>query len=188
MAKMIKIIKNFISNREKSILNKWALENYQKEFFYDPNMDPFNSGTRLTTRKPPNVTQDYIEFPKVSYEIKSRIQKKLNIIFAPHPNQFFNGIVCGVGFENGSIFEHTDPIYYRNTYTLHCNLITQKPLYGGITVIKGKTYETEERDLLCYIVSHQEHLVTPSIGKRERVLWCYGFSILEQQMYNIFKP
>lgn len=184
---MIKVIKNFISNREKATLNNWALENYQERFFSDPNMDPFNKGTRLTTRRSPNSTADYIKFPKVSYDIKSRIQKKFNLQFAPHPNQFFNGIVCGVGFENGSIFEHTDPIYYTNTYTLHCNLISQKPLSGGITIINDKEYEIEERDLLCYIVSHQKHLVTPSIGKKERVLWCYGFSILEEQMYNIFK-
>ena len=47
---------------------------------------------------------------------------------------FTNGVVTTIGFSPGGCVRHKDPIYYSNTYTLHCNFCTQNPEMGwGLT-------------------------------------------------------
>ena len=183
---MIKILKNFISIDEANILNSWCLKNYTKEFFKDPCMDPFYPRTRLTTRGSGGKNYN-INYPKESYIIQNRLIKTLNIKEPLYPQPFYNGIVNGIGFENGSICLHQDPVYYKNTFTLHCNFITKKPSGGGVTIINGKEYDIGQTDALIYIVSHQKHEVTKIIGNKPRILWCYGFCVKEKEVYDIFK-
>ena len=183
---MIKILKNFISIDEVNILNSWCLENYTKKFFKDPHMDLRYPRTRLTTRG--SGLENYnIHYPKESYNVQDRLIKTLNLKNPLFPPPFYNGIVNGIGFENGSIFSHQDPVYYKNTFTLHCNFITKKSFGGGVTIINGREYDIDQTDALIFIVSHQKHEVTKITGNKPRILWCYGFCISQEEMYNIFK-
>jgi hypothetical protein len=183
---MVKILKNFISPEEVESLNSWCLKNYTKSFFRDPNMDRYHQRSRLTTRGCglDNIT---INYPKESYNIQNKLIKELNIKKPLYPPPFYNGIVNGIGFKNGSIFSHRDPIYFQNTFTLHCNFITKKSIHGGTTIINQKEYDINESDSLVYVVSHQDHEVTPIDGNEPRILWCYGFCISEKELCNIFK-
>lgn len=185
-----KIIKNFISQDEIRSLNKWTLLNYTNEYFYDANMDLFHERTRLTTRLANEV--DYkkigleINYPQESYNIRKRIIETFGLQSYKSPNSFYDGIVNGIGFENGSICHHIDPIYYDGTETLHCNIITQKPLSGGITIINDYEFDAEEGDLLCYVVSKHYHEVTKIVGPKERILWVFGFCIDDNKIEQIF--
>jgi len=162
------ILKNFIDKYTVEQLNKWTIDNYTKEFFRDANMG--KPGTRLTTRYSHNF-----EFPDIAYKVKDKIISTLGIKFLEPA--YKDGIVSGIGFEGGSIFEHIDPTWHPNTYTMHCNIISQKSIDGGITYIERIPYETDPTDLLLYPVSTLSHYVDEIKGNIPRILWVFGFSV-----------
>lgn len=170
------IIKNFISNNTVKVLNEWAYETIssQPHLFYDANMGL--KGTRLTTRY--NKNCDKLSFPAQAFELRVKIARYLNIKNYKDPN-YCHGIVCGIGYNNGSIYEHTDPVYHEGTYTLHCNVITQAAESGGITIIDYIPYPTKPNDILVYPVSKVKHSVTTIEGNTPRILWVFGYCIDE---------
>ncbi len=179
----VKTIENFVNKNQLEELNDWTLDNYKKLSFTDANMGI--PSTRLTTRYTgKNINFSY---PKVSYKIKNQIIKQLNI-----NNEYLSppigkdSIVNGIGFDGGDIFEHMDPIWFPNTYTIHCNIISQKPLKGGVTIIENKEYDINEGDLLIYNVSHLKHKVTSIEGNLPRILWVFGFSVNFNTLKKIF--
>ena len=192
--KCIKINKNFITYDEVKILNKWTSNHYKEPYFCDPTMNHDNHQTRFTTRHAYNRSKDYqnyiIKYPKEVYDIQKRLIEYIRVKedqIIPFPS-FNDGIVTTVAFSPGSCVEHVDPIYYNNTYTLHCNFITQNSEHGGITYIEGVPYETDERDLIMYVASDLKHRVTAIDGKTPRILWVYGFCLSDFQLNYIFKP
>ena len=102
------------------------------------------------------------------------------------PQSFYDGIVNGIGFSPGLIEEHIDPIYYEGTNTLHCNVITQNCISGGVTIIEDAPFPVEEGDLLMYVVSKHQHRVTNIEGDRKRILWVFGFCIDDDKLEEIF--
>lgn len=185
----IKIIKNFVSKSELKKLNEWTLNNFKNSFFTDADMGKI--GTRLTTRYvnksySKNANDDF-EYPEVVYCIKDKIIKHLNIekkYSCPPIGK--DSIVNGIGFDGGDIYEHVDPVWFPYTYTIHCNIISQKPLSGGVTIIDGKEYDICEGDVLIYVVSHLKHSVTKISGGIPRISWCYGFSVGNNTLRKIF--
>ncbi len=174
------IVKNFISDQEIQELNDWTNNNYKKSFFSNVSMGIIN--TRLSTRF---SKDDAFDYPEVSYQIKKRILEYLkthhSIIKIDQPG-YKDGIVNGIGFNGGDIFSHKDPIWFPGSYTLHCNIITQKSLKGGVTYIDDVPYETNPSDLLMYPVSELEHRVDVIKGSVPRILWCFGFSIFKESV------
>jgi len=189
---MIRIIKNFLEESETKVLNNWCLNNYNKSFFTDPGMDIDHPGTRLTTRIHAGLPyssendKEKIGYPQEAFNIQKRIITTLQLKKPLFPRRYRHGIVNGIGFEFGSICSHVDPIYLPNTYTVHCNFLTQKSIGGGVTIINGKEYDIDVGDALIYTVSHLKHEVTQVIGKIPRILWCYGFCVTDEDIKNIF--
>jgi hypothetical protein len=189
---LVKIVKNFITDDEILKLNNWTLSNYDKPYFVDPRMNQDLVQTRFTTRHSYFRTKEYqnykIEYPKDVYEIQKRLLKYLKLSYnsiVPGPS-FNDGIVTTIAFPPGSCSKHSDPIYKDNTYTLHCNFVTQKPISGGITYIEDIPYTFEKNDLIMYITSHLKHEVTEIFGEIPRILWVYGFCLNLFEMNNIF--
>jgi len=179
----VKIIKDFIKKSDLKILNDWTLNNYKKSFFNDANMGDLN--TRLTTRYYDG--KNYFEYPKLAYKIKNKIIEELDInggYLSPPVGK--DSIVNGIGFEGGDIYNHIDPIWFPNTYTIHCNIISQKSIVGGTTIIEDIDYDIDEGDLLIYNVSNLIHRVTMIEGKRPRILWVFGFSVNLKNLQKIF--
>ena len=54
------------------------------------------------------------------------------------------------------------------------------------TYIDGEPWETEETDLLMYIVSQAEHGVDEIIGDKHRVLWIFSFMLSQQDTLNVY--
>lgn len=174
------IIENFVPNDVIKALNDWVIEKIESDlsFFSDANMGL--KGTRLTTRYYKDCSK--LVYPQQALELREKIAAHLNITDARIP-KYCHGIACGVGFNDGDIFNHLDPVYYKDTYTLHCNVITQKADEGGITVIEGVPYPTKPNDVLVYPVSKVKHNVTKIKGNTPRILWVFGYCINERQVY-----
>lgn len=188
----VKVVKNFLSNDELIGLNDWTLNNFKSEIFIDPKMNHDNEQTRYTTRhaylrKNKNLSVQ-VNYPKESYIVQDKILKYLNLSsknIAPSP-YFVDGISTTISFSPGGCVEHIDPIYYSNTYTLHCNFITQYPEDGGVTIIDDKHYKTNTNDMLMYITSHVPHACSPGKGDVPRILWVYEMVIEKYQLIKIF--
>lgn len=190
--KKVRVVKNFANPDEISLLNKWSLQNYKNNpgEYKDANMDSIRPKTRFTTRLDNDCDhQDkkiFIDYPREAYIIRERIMNKFGLWNYKSPPSFVDGIVNGIGFGEGAIDEHIDPVYYPNTRTLHCNIISQKSDFGGITIIGGEKYDINVGDLLCYVVSDVKHKVTVTKGRTNRILWVYGFCISPYKMEEIF--
>jgi hypothetical protein len=130
--------------------------------------------TRFTTRYYKDCNK--LSFPVEALDLRVKIADFLNIKNYNDP-PYCNGIVCGIGYSGGDIYEHIDPAYYDGTYTLHCNAITQAAEDGGITVIDGVFYPTKPKDILVYPVSKVMHKVTAIKGYTPRILWVFGYCI-----------
>ena len=174
------IVKNFISNEDVIQLNKWTMSNYKNDFFKEANMRL--RGTRLTTRYSDEYETTF-SFPEIAYKVRQKIINYLGSKiehFSYKQPIYKHGIVNGIGFNGDVVYSHKDPVWYPGTYTLHCNIISQKSLEGGVTWIEGVKYETEVNDLLVYKVSNLLHQVDEIKGNIPRILWVFGFSINER--------
>ena len=89
--------------------------------------------------------------------------------------------------KNSRSFEHIDPVYYPDTVTMHCNIITRKADSGGVTIIGGVEYDIEPGDLLCYPVSEIKHKVTLTKGNTNRILWVFGFCLPRDKAEDVFQ-
>tara|TARA_Y100000033_G_C2726165_1_gene100939 strand:- start:8 stop:616 length:609 start_codon:yes stop_codon:yes gene_type:complete len=190
--KLVKRVENFLTEGEINVLNDWTSNHYNKPYFVNPGMNNDSEQTRFTTRHAYGRCEEYqeyqVEYPKEVYDIQKRLIKYLKLnqnSIAPWPF-FTNGICTTIAFSPGSCVEHTDPVYYQNTYTLHCNFVTQNPKSGGITYLESVPYEFKESDILMYITSHVQHGVTEISGDIPRILWVYGFCVSFTEMNNIF--
>jgi len=188
----IKIVKNFITEKEKDILNSWSLENYKELYFSDPKMNRDENQTRFTTRHSYGRIDRYknykVKYPDEVYDIQERLFSYLNVDFRsiiPWPS-FTDGIVTTVAFPPGSCDKHIDPVYYSDTYTVHCNFITQKPKSGGITFIENEYYDASETDMIMYVTSHLQHGATEIEDDTPRILWVYGFCLNEDEIKSVF--
>lgn len=185
----VKVIKNFLSEKELEELNSWALDNYRGPFFVPNNMDHGYGKyrpTRLTTRGF-GMTNAPLKYPEDAYGVQNKLKKYLDIENPMFPPPYFNGIVCGVGLNGGYIEKHKDPIFYKDTQTLHCIFKTQKSDSGGNTIIEEKEYdEVDENDLLMCVVSKYDHGASRIIGNTPRVLWYFGFCLSEEKLKKIF--
>lgn len=183
--KMVKIFKNFLNEEDRYVLLEWAIDNYKKDFFVSPKMNPNLLDTRKTTRSI-NANTKKIIYPKNAYNIQKNIINYFNLNNFKYPPVFKNGIVCGVGTSGDSVYLHQDPVHYKNTYTLHANFIIQKPENGGSIIINKNKYNLEEKDMLLFVSSHLKHEVETVVGNKERVLWCFGFCVDKETIDKIF--
>lgn len=205
---LVKAYKDFITQEEKNVLNQWTLSNFKHNYFIDPKMDSNHlEKTKLTTRfanplvnygNPPlnSSSHDHINFivysnpnftyPKVAYDIQKRIALTFEFEDFGLSPVGKDGIISEISFEGGTVHPHIDPIWFEGTQTVHFNIISQKPISGGITHIENDPWEVEETDLLSYIVSKAEHKVDEIVGKKERILWVFSFMLSESDVRRIF--
>jgi hypothetical protein len=163
---MIKILPNFVSKEECRELANWIMENHHT--FVDARMN----GIRKTTRY---LLTD-VQFPETALKIRKRLKNYLDLEDMVRPN-FINGMIASYAEPGDTCFAHKDPIWHDNHYTLHCNVLVQKPESGGNVVIEGKEYDLPEGDLICYYVSELTHSATEVLGDKCRLMWLFGFCV-----------
>jgi hypothetical protein len=168
---------NFISCAESKELSNWTLENKHKKFFKDAGM----RGCRITTRY---STEMDFKYPEIVKDIRNRIVDLMGLHeeetagIYPH---FKDGVVASCAFSGDTCYEHIDPVWHDGFNTMHCNVITQSPESGGDLVLGGKYEPMNENELVCYLVSKTPHETTLIQGKKERLMWVFGFCIKDEK-------
>jgi hypothetical protein len=168
---------NFISCEEAQEMSSWVLKNKENKFFNNANM----GGIRLTTRY---SNHDIFEYPSVVLDIRNRIISLLDLHEEESFNikpPFKNGVVASCAFPGDTCYEHIDPVWHQGFNTLHCNVITQSPDRGGDLVLNGIIEPMNELELCCYLVSKTFHSTTLVEGKKERIMWVFGFCIDDEK-------
>jgi hypothetical protein len=193
---MVKLIKNFLDLESVRTLTNWTLSNYKDtSLFIDAHMGPKDTvfsnrfATPITLSSGEIVkSNDQFEYPETAYIVQEKINKFLRLpadtYLAPIGK---DGISTNITLPTGTVAEHIDPVWVPDHFTIHCNLITQKPQSGAITVIDGNPFEPEEGDMLIYAVSAHPHGVTAVEGDLPRVLWTFGFCVIPPVAFEIFK-
>lgn len=174
-------VQNFITAKEAQVLTDWVLQNHNEPYFLNANM----GGTRKTTRFSSEVNFDY---PADVIAIRKRVVKLLGEPeaekFGVRP-PFKDGAVASYAPPGDTCFEHKDPEWVAGFHTLHCNVLSQVPEGGGVVVIEGVPQEMLERELFCYLVSRDRHEITEVLGKNARVMWVFGFCVLDADWENL---
>lgn len=168
-------VQDFITVEEAQVLTDWVLQNRGKPYFIDANM----GGTRKTTRYSFDVNFDY---PAEAIAIRKRVVELLGKTeaekFEVRP-PFKKGIVASYAPPGDTCYKHKDPKWVAGFHTLHCNVLSQAPEGGGVVVIKKVPHEMRERELFCYLVSRDRHEITEVLGSNARVMWIFGFCVLD---------
>ena len=172
----MKIISNFISKEEMEILSYWIIQNKDTYQFKDVlNMGGHRKSTRFSTD---------VDYPKLAYDIQNRIINTLQLKSFNYP-PFPSGIVASFAYVGDKCFQHTDPIWYRDMETIHCNIVTQ--IGGGADItIDEKKYNLPTGDLMCYNVCRSPHEVGEVLNS-PRLLWVFGFCITLSEWERIIK-
>lgn len=168
---------NFISCTESKELSNWTLENKHKKFFKDAGM----RGCRITTRY--STGMDF-KYPEIVKDIRKRIVDLMGLheeeTAGIYP-EFKDGVVASCAFSGDTCYEHIDPVWHDGFNTMHCNVITQSPESGGDLVLGGEYEPMNENELVCYLVSKTPHKTTLIQGKKERLMWIFGFCIKNEK-------
>lgn len=177
---MIIIIRNFLSVSEINELNAFVDEGIEHKWL-GPGIDrgSFNYNKRYTSR----LYSERFSYPNIVYDVFSKITNRLSLhkLKKSVHGGGQNGIVVSCTFEGGDVYEHIDPKEEDGLEVLRCNIMTRKPVEGGILFVGGKKIELEEGDLHCYLASNIRHCVTPVIGSRSRILWMFGYQISKSE-------
>lgn len=173
---MILIKKNFISQPEMDELNTFVDESIERKVI-GPGISrgEFNYSKRYTSR----FYGQKFEYPNIVYDVYSRITDYLSLhqLKKSFIGGGKNGVVVSCTFDGGDVYEHIDPKEEHGLDVLRCNIMTRKPVEGGILFVGGKKIELEEGDLHCYLASDVSHYVTDVSGPRSRILWMFGYQI-----------
>lgn len=123
------------------------------------------------------------KYPKVVYDVHSQISERLSLcgLQKSVAGGGRDGVVVSCTFSGGDIYEHIDPKEPDGLDVLRCNIMTRKPLEGGVLFVGGRPIHLEEGDLHCYLASDVQHYVTTVSGPRSRVLWMFGFQIAKKE-------
>lgn len=177
---MLLILRQFISQAEKDDLNSFV-DKGVREGWLGPgtNRGGYDYDKRYSSRM---HTQPF-EYPPVAFDVYARVTGHLSFsglkksVRGPGKG----GIVVSCTFSGGDVYEHIDPKEPDGLDVLRCNIMTRKPLEGGVLFVGGRPIHLEEGDLHCYLASDVKHYVTTVSGPRSRVLWMFGFQIAKKE-------
>jgi hypothetical protein len=172
--KPYKIFKNFLSEKECFVLNKWILNNKNKSFFKDAGMN----GKRVTTRY-----SEHVPFPKDVFFIKEKLINRLQLPEVKHP-PFCEGMVASYASVGDTLYIHKDPIWEDGLKTLHCNVVLSDS-EGGFPIVENEILKIKKGDMWCYLVSDVCHGSSVVTGNIPRTMWVFGF-LIEQHVYDKF--
>lgn len=178
------IFKNFLDIDTCNQLNDWV-DLGVKNKWLDRGVDKGSSWTytkRFTTRNYGNR----FNYPTIVYSVFNKITNKLEITDLKKSvvGGGKNGVVVSYTTNGGDTYEHIDP---KEGFleVLRCNVLTKKPIEGGILFIDGKQIELNVGDLHCYLPSTVKHYVTKTLGDTPRILWMFGYQCARERFKKI---
>jgi hypothetical protein len=178
------IFENFLDIETCNQLNDWVDLGVQNKWL-DKGVDRGNDWTytkRFTTRN----YGDRFNYPPVVDSVFNKITDKLKVadLEKSVAGRGKNGVVVSYTVDGGDTYAHTDPTE-GFLEVLRCNVLTRKPIEGGILFIGGKQIDLNVGDLHCYLPSTVEHYVTKTLGNIPRVLWMFGYQCHRERFKKI---
>lgn len=174
------LVRNFASPEEVQALKDWANQAVVDGQFVDGitgewgNKEYSRTNKRLTNRMSVNIN-----YPELVRTLQDRIRQTVPLtaeapVIEGHGK---DGVVVSVTYNDGDVYKHKDPGVGEDVVGLRCNILASKAESGGIVHVEDKTYNLNEGDMMCYLVTELHHSVEVCHGENPRTLFMFGFVV-----------
>jgi hypothetical protein len=184
------LVHSFASPEEVQALKDWANQAVIDGQFVDGITGDWDKREFSTTKKRlTNRMSQNIDYPELIKTLQDRIRQTFPILSeAPvirgHGK---DGVVVSVTYNDGDVYKHKDPIVGEGVAGLRCNILASKAESGGTIHVEDKTYDLNEGDMMCYLVTELYHSVEICHGDNPRTLFMFGFVVDENNWKNSLK-
>jgi hypothetical protein len=174
------LVPNFLSPEEIQVLNDWASRAVAEGQFVDGitgDWDKKEFGR--TSKRLTNRMSHKIHYPELVKTLQDRIRQVVPLTSAAPviANHGKDGVVVSITYNDGDVYRHKDPCVGEGVAGLRCNVLASKAQSGGTIHVEDKTYDLNEGDMMCYLVTERYHSVEVCRGDIPRTLFMFGFVV-----------
>jgi len=172
------VIRNFASAEEVQILKDWQAKAVEVSLLMELQ--------EIWTRKSSDRMSQNINYPDLVKTLQDRIRQTF-LVLSESPvimNHGRDGVVVSVTYNDGDVYKHKDPSVGEGVVGLRCNILSSKAESGGTIHVEDKTYDLNEGDMMCYLVTELYHSVEVCHGDNPRTLFMFGFVVDEDSWKN----
>ena len=180
------LVPNFLSPEEIQALKDWTNQAVVDGQFVDGITGDWDkkefsrTNKRLTNRMSQNIN-----YPELVKTLQDRIRQTVPLtVEAPViEGHGKDGVVVSVTYNDGDVYKHKDPSVGEGVVGLRCNILASKAQNGGTIHVEDKTYDLNEGDMMCYLVTELYHSVEVCNGDNPRTLFMFGF-VVDKDSWN----
>jgi hypothetical protein len=181
------LVPNFITAEEIQVLKDWANKAVTDGQFVDGVTGDWDKKEFSTTKKRlTNRMSPKIDYPDLVKTLQDRIRQTIPLtanapVIEGHGK---DGVVVSVTYNDGDVYKHKDPSVGEGVVGLRCNILASKAENGGTVHVEDKTYDLNEGDMMCYLVTELYHSVEVCHGDNPRTLFMFGFVVDKDAWVN----
>jgi hypothetical protein len=177
---LVIVIRNFATSEEVQILKDWQTKAVEEGQFVDGITGDWDKKEfSITKKRLTNRMSQNINYPDIVGTLQHRIRQTFPIlktvpVIEGHGK---DGVVVSVTYNDGDVYKHKDPSVGEGVVGLRCNILASKAESGGTVHVEDKTYDLNESDMMCYLVTELYHSVDVCYGDNPRTLFMFGFVV-----------
>jgi hypothetical protein len=182
------LVRNFLSPEEIQVLKDWTNQAVIDGQFVDGITGDWDkkefdrTKKRLTNRMSQNIN-----YPELVKTLQDRIRQTVPLaleapVIEGHGK---DGVVVSITYNDGDVYKHKDPSVGEGVVGLRCNILASKAQSGGAIHVEDKTYNLNEGDMMCYLVTELYHSVEVCHGDNPRTLFMFGFVVNENSWKTV---
>jgi len=174
------LVRNFLNAQEIQTLKDWSAQAVNENQFVDGITGDWDKKEFTTTKKRlTNRMSQNINYPELVKALQDRIRDTIPItknapVIEGHGK---DGVVVSVTYNDGDVYKHKDPSVGEGVVGLRCNILASKAQSGGNIHVEDNTYDLNEGDMMCYLVTEYYHSVDVCHGDNPRILFMFGFVV-----------
>jgi hypothetical protein len=176
------LVRNFLSPEEIQVLKDWTNQAVIDCQFVDGITGDWDKKEFDRTKKRlTNRMSQHINYPELVKTLQDRIRQTVPLaleapVIEGHGK---DGVVVSITYNDGDVYKHKDPSVGEGVVGLRCNILASKAQSGGAIHVEDKTYNLNEGDMMCYLVTELYHSVEVCHGDNPRTLFMFGFVVDE---------
>jgi len=180
------LVPNFLIAEEIQILKDWTNKAVEEGQFVDGITGDWDKKEFSTTKlRLTNRMSQNINYPDLVKALQDRIRQTIPLtanapVIDGHGK---DGVVVSVTYNDGDVYKHKDPSVGEGVVGLRCNILASKAESGGSIHVEDKTYNLNEGDMMCYLVTELYHSVDVCHGNNPRTLFMFGF-VVDKDSWN----
>ena len=181
------IIRNFATPEEVQILKDWSRQAVIDGQFVDGITGDWDTKQfSITKKRLTNRRSKNINYPQLVETLQNRIRATFPVLSdAPViDGHGRDGVVVSITYNDGDVYKHKDPSVGEGVVGLRCNILASKAQDGGTIHVEDKTYDLNEGDMMCYLVTELYHSVEVCNGDNPRTLFMFGFCANKEAWEN----